>query len=81
MIVVATVIGLALIGLSFFLPEARKPLLIAGIVIIAAAWFFWIILFVFAMFSKRRGRAGGGFSGGGFRSGGFSGGGGASGSW
>jgi uncharacterized protein len=80
-------IGVAMILLSFFLPDMRKFLLIGGIVLIVGALFTWVVLILLAAFSKgRRGfsgggsSSGGGYSGGGF-SGGFSGGGGASGSW
>jgi uncharacterized protein len=82
LILAITAVGAGLILLSFFVPNARRPLLIAGISIIAMAWLFWIALFAVALFTKSRGRSsGGGFSGGGFSTGGFSGGGGASGSW
>ncbi|MFH0907944.1 MAG: TPM domain-containing protein [bacterium] len=76
-------LGIVLIAASFFFPVRRNALLIAGITLIAAAWLFWLVLVVAAMFLKwRGGGAGGGYSsGGGFGTGGFSGGGGASGSW
>ena len=87
-------LGVLLIIAGIFLPEYRKPLLIAGVALIVIGMFTWVILIVLAMIFGRgslggggsRGGGGGssgGFSsgGGGFSSGGFSGGGGASGSW
>ncbi len=81
--------GVALIALSFVMPQHRKWLLIVGIGLIVAAVLFWIVLVVLGLLAKRRVggsrggfASGGGFaSSGGFSSGGFSGGGGASGSW
>ncbi len=88
-------LGVLLIIASIFLPQYRKPLLIAGVALIVIGMFTWVILIVLAMIfgrgnrgGGRSGGGGGGFSsggfssgGGGFSSGGFSGGGGASGSW
>lgn len=75
-----------MVGLGFlfliaavFSPGHRKPLLVAGIVLIALPLFFWLLLIILALFG--RGGGGSGSSGGGFGSGGSSGGGGASGGW
>lgn len=76
--------GVAMIVMSFFLPQHRKWLLIGGFGLIGAALLFWIIAAIVAIFMRSKyggSSSGGGFSGGGFGSGGFSGGGGASGSW
>jgi uncharacterized protein len=75
--------GIAMIVLSFLMPQYRKWLLIVGIGLIVAAFVLYIILAIVAIFMRSRsgGGGGGGFSGGGFGSGGFSGGGGATGSW
>ena len=61
-------------------PDQRKPLLIAGLGLIVAAVFFWLLIVVLAIVLSRGRRSHGGFSGGGF-SGGSSGGGGATGRW
>ena len=86
-------LGVLLIIAAIFLPQYRKPLLIAGGALIVIGMFTWVILIILAMIFGRgnlggRGGGGGGSSsggfssgGGGFSSGGFSGGGGASGSW
>ena len=71
--------GVLLIVASFFFPAQRKPLLIAGIALIAIALFTYLVLVVLALFMKGKSR--GGYSSGGGFGGGSSGGGGASGSW
>ena len=88
LIIIAVIVGIALIGLSFKYPKNQKGLLIAGVVLIAAGLLTYIvILAVFLLVGSRGGGGGGGGGGwsggggGGFSSGGFSGGGGASGSW
>lgn len=74
-------LGILLIIAAIFLPEYRKPLLIAGVALIVIAMFTWVILIVLAMIFGRGnmgggggrrsgGGGGGGFSGGGFSSGG-----------
>lgn len=78
----AILVGIGLIVASFFFPEHRKMLLIAGIAIIVGALILWVLLAILALVMRGQGGSGGGFSsGGGFGTGGFSGGGGASGSW
>lgn len=75
--------GVGMIVASFFFPQHRKKLLLAGFGLILVAVILWVVLAVLAIFLRGRsgGRSGGGgFSGGGF-GGGFSGGGGATGSW
>ncbi len=88
LIIIAVIVGIALIGLSFKYPKNQKGLLIAGVVLIAAGLLTYIVIMVVMVFIASRGRGGGGGGGGdwsggggGFSSGGFSGGGGASGSW
>ena len=80
--------GILLIIGSFFAPEnMRNTMLVAGVVLILFALFFWILIFVLFLIAKFRGGGGGrsgwsgGFSSGDGFSGGSSGGGGASGSW
>ncbi|MFP6632764.1 MAG: YgcG family protein, partial [Planctomycetota bacterium] len=87
LIIIAVIVGIALIGLSFKYPKNQKGLLIAGVVLIAAGLLTYIIILALLLFVGSRGGGGGGGGGwsggggGGFSSGGFSGGGGASGSW
>ena len=83
--------GIACLVASIFLPKHRKPLIITGLILVALAIIFWIVIIVVALIFKSRnggiggGYSGGGYSGGGYSGGGFgggsSGGGGASGSW
>lgn len=80
-LIIATVIGVALIVLSFFFPDHRKLLLYFGLGIIAVAWLLWLFLALLLLLFGGRGRSGGGFRSSGGFGGGFSGGGGASGSW
>jgi len=79
-ITLMVIAGLACIVASVFLPQYRKPLLIAGLLVLGLALLFWIVVLLFFVFGRSGGGNGGGFSGGGF-GGGSSGGGGASGSW
>lgn len=89
LIIIAVIVGIALIGLSFKYPKNQKGLLIAGVVLIAAGLLTYIAIFAMVLFMGMKGGRGGGGGGGGwsggggggFSSGGFSGGGGASGSW
>jgi uncharacterized protein len=69
------VVGGCCLFAGIFLPAYRKPLLIAGAVLIALALLFWIFVFVLFILGGGRGGGGGGFGGG------SSGGGGASGGW
>lgn len=79
-ITLMVVIGLGCLVAAIFLPQYRKPLLIAGVALVALALLFWIVVIIFAVLRGGRGDGGGGGGGGGF-GGGSSGGGGASGSW
>jgi len=85
-IILMMVVGLACVAGSIFLPEYRKPLLIAGVVLIGLAVLFWVVVLIVVLLGRSRGGLhsgggwGGGGGGGGF-GGGSSGGGGASGSW
>lgn len=90
LVVLLLAAGIGLFVLSFFMPEHRQSLLLAGAVLVVAALVIWVLLVLLAlMFRGRSGHPGGGGSGttGGFRSsggfggGGFSGGGGATGRW
>jgi uncharacterized protein len=73
--------GIALIILSFFMPQYRKQLLWAGILMVGFALFIYALICIGIFIRTRMGRSShGGSFGGGF-GGGSSGGGGASGSW
>ena len=83
LLVVLVLAGIGCFIAAYFFPEQRKVLIITGIVLVALAFVFWLVVIIFAGMGKRYiGGDDGGFggSGGGF-GGGSSGGGGASGSW
>jgi uncharacterized protein len=80
-LILMVVIGLGCLAASIFLPQYRKPLLIAGGALVALALFFWIVVIILAVIFRSRGGGGGGGGFGGGFGGGSSGGGGASGSW
>jgi uncharacterized protein len=75
-ITVMVVVGLGCFVAAIFLPQYRKPLLIAGTVLIVVALLFWIVVLILVALGMLKGGGGGGGGGGG-----SSGGGGASGSW
>lgn len=72
--------GIGCIIAAIYIPQHRKPLLIAGVLLILIALIFWVLVFIAVLLGSGRGSGGSDGGGGGF-SGGFSGGGGASGSW
>lgn len=73
--------GLGCFVAAYFLPADRKPLVILGIILIALAVLFWVVLIIFFLWGSATGRIPSSGGGGGAFSGGSSGGGGASGSW
>lgn len=83
LLIVLILAGIGCFIAAYFFPEQRKVLIIAGLVLFALAFVFWlVVIFIGALGKRYIGGDDGGFggSGGGF-SGGSSGGGGASGSW
>lgn len=81
-IVLLVFLGLGCLIGAYFLPNNRKLLVIAGIVLISLALFFWIVLmFAAGLLLQKSGLPVGSDGGGGGFGGGSSGGGGASGSW
>jgi uncharacterized protein len=79
-LILMIVAGMACFVAAWFFPQYRKLLIITGIVMIALAVLFWIVVAILFIWGKATETITGRGGGGGF-SGGSSGGGGASGSW